>query len=114
MKKMMKEDMHAQAHFSKTFSKEEIADAYEIVVRNQEEFLSATDGGKRLRQEVVKHFKDSHPECTTNEQLAMQADLEDDIDAKNVFKLKIDAEDYADNLLNTSLAKQKAMRNLMA
>lgn len=34
MKKMMKEDMLAQAHFSKTFSKEEIADAYEIVVRN--------------------------------------------------------------------------------
>lgn len=68
--------------------------------------MSATDGGKRLRQEVMKHFKDSHPECITNEQLVMQADLEDDIDAKNVFKLKIDAEAYAENLLNTSLAKQ--------
>lgn len=35
----------------------------------------------------------------------MQADLEDDIDAKNVFMLKIDAEAYAENLLN--MLKQK-------
>lgn len=80
-------------------SKNDIADAYEMLVNNTSEFLSDTPGGQYLRQEAMKHFKMDHPDCITIEQLAMQADLDNDIDIKNACMLKIDAERYAEKLL---------------
>ena len=96
---MMEDLMSAQACSIDSFSKAEIADAYEILVLNQQEFLSDSAGGRYLRSEVMRHFKDSHPDCTTPEQMAMAADLEDDIDVKNACIIKINAEKYAENAL---------------
>ena len=100
MKKQMTEAMSVQAHAIDTFSKEEIADAYETLVANQQEFLSDTEGGRYLRREAMKHFKDSHPEYDTIEQLAMQADLEYNVDVKNACTIKLNAQKYAEELLN--------------
>ena len=98
---MMEEAMLAQACSIDSFSKDELADAYETLVLNQQEFLSSTEGGKYLRREVLRHFKDAHPECQTIEQLAMQADLDDDIDVKNACTIKIEASKYAEVMLAT-------------
>lgn len=38
-----------------------------------------------------------HPECTTIESLAIQADLENDHDIKNVCVMKLDAIKYAED-----------------
>ena len=92
--------MPVQACSIDTFSKEEIADAYDTLVANQQEFLSDTEGGHYLRREAMRRFKDSHPECDTIEQLAMQADLEDNVDVKNACTIKLNAEKYAEELLN--------------
>lgn len=100
MKKQMTEAMSVQAHSIDAFSKEEINDAYEMLVAHQQEFLSDTEGGHYLRREAMKHFKDSHPECDTIEQLAMQADLEDNVDVKNACVIKLNAEKCAEELLN--------------
>ena len=100
MKKQMIETIFAQTCFIDAFSKEEIADAYETLVTNQQEFLSDTEGGHYLRREAMRHFKNSHPECDTIEQLAMQADLEDNVDVKNACTIKLNAEKYAEELLN--------------
>ena len=97
----MTEVMFVQACSIDAFSKEEIVDAYETLVTNQQEFLSDTEGGRYLRREAMKRFKDSHPECDTIEQLAMQADLEDNVDVKNACTIKLNAEKYAEELLNT-------------
>ena len=83
--------MSVQALSIDAFSKDELADAYEMCVANQEEFLSDTPQGRWLRQEVLAHFKARHADCHTVEQLAMQADLENDIDVKNACMLKINA-----------------------
>ena len=100
MKKQMIETIFAQTCSIDAFSKEEIADAYETLVTNQQEFLSDTEGGHYLRREAMRRFKDSHPECDTIEQLAMQADLEDNVDVKNACTIKLNAEKYAEELLN--------------
>ena len=97
----MIETMYAQACFIEDFSKEEIADAYEILVMNQQEFLSYTEGGNYLRREAMQHFKNDHPDCRTIEQLAIQADLEDNIDIKNACTLKLNAEKYAEHMKTT-------------
>ena len=102
MKRQMTGSTHAQALSFEGFTKDEIADAYEACVINQDAFLSDTLQGIRLRQEAMKHFKDVHPECKTVEQLAMQADLEDDIDVKNACILKINAQAYAENALKST------------
>ena len=96
----MIETIFAQTCSIDAFSKEEIADAYETLVTNQQEFLSDTEGGHYLRREAMRRFKDSHPECDTIEQLAMQADLEDNVDVKNACTIKLNAEKYAEELLN--------------
>ena len=93
--------MPVQACSIDTFSKEEIADAYETLVINQQEFLSDTEGGHYLRREVLKHFKDAHLDCETIEQLAIIADLEDNVDVKNACMIKLNAEKYVEELLNT-------------
>ena len=90
--------MSAQVHCI-NLSKNDIADAYEMLVNNTNEFLSDTPGGQYLRHEAMKYFKMDHPDCTTIEQLAMQADLDNNIDIKNACMLKIDAERYAEKLL---------------
>ena len=92
--------MQAQAACFDGFTEDEIADAYEICIMNQQEFLSDTEGGKYLRREVLKHFRDRHPDCKTIEQLAIWADLENDVDVKNACNIRIDAEKYADMCLN--------------
>ena len=92
----MTEIMSVQALSIDDFTKEELADAYEILVTHQEEFLSDDLRGSYLRQQALKHFKDSHPKCKTIEQLAVMADLEDDVDVKNACVLKIDAEKYTE------------------
>ena len=97
----MIETIFAQACSIDVFSKEEIADAYETLVTNQQEFLSDTEGGHYLRREAIRRFKNSHPDCETIEQLAMQADLEDNVDVKNACTIKLNAEKYAEELLNT-------------
>ena len=97
----MIEAMPVQACSIDTFSKEEIADAYETLVTNQQEFLSDTEGGHYLRREVLKHFKDAHLDCETIEQLAIIADLEDNVDVKNACMIKLNAEKYVEELLNT-------------
>ena len=79
----MTEAMSAQACSIDTFSKEEIADAYETLITNKQEFLSDTEGGHYLRREALKRFKDAHLDCETIEQLAIIADLEDNVDVKN-------------------------------
>ena len=96
----MIETIFAQTCSIDAFSKEEIADAYETLVTNQQEFLSDTEGGHYLRREAMRHFKNSHPDCDTIEQLAMQADLEDNVDVKNACTIKLNAEKYAEELLN--------------
>ena len=96
----MTEVMSAQACSIDAFSKEEIVDAYETPVTNQQEFLSDTEGGHYLRREVLKHFKDAHLDCETIEQLAIIADLEDNVDVKNACAIKLNAEKYAEELLN--------------
>ena len=96
----MIETIFAQTCSIDAFSKEEIADAYETLVTNQQEFLSDTEGGHYLRREAMRRFKDSHPECDIIEQLAMQADLEDNVDVKNACTIKLNAEKYAEELLN--------------
>ena len=93
--------MSVQACFIDVFSKEEIADAYETLVTNQQEFLSDTDGGHYLRREALKRFKNSHPDCETIEQLAIIADLENNVDVKNACTIKLNAEKYAEELLKT-------------
>ena len=93
--------MHAQVLSIEDFSKEELADAYEMLVINQQEFLSNTEGGHYLRREAMKHFKNAHPKCETIEQLAMQADLEDDVDVKNICIIKMNAEKYANDVKAT-------------
>ena len=100
MKKQMTEAMSAQACSIDAFSKEEIADAYETLVTNQQEFLSDTEGGHYLRREAMRHFKNSHSDCDTIEQLAMQADLEDNVDVKNACVIKLNEQKYAEELLN--------------
>ena len=100
MKKQMIETIFAQTCSIDAFSKEEIADAYETLVTNQQEFLSDTEGGHYLRREAMRRFKNSHPDCDTIEQLAMQADLEDNVDVKNACTIKLNAEKYAEELLN--------------
>ena len=100
MKKQMIETIFAQACSIDTFSKEEIANAYETLVTNQQEFLSDTESGHYLRREAMRHFKNSHPDCDTIEQLAMQADLEDNVDVKNACVIKLNAQKYAEELLN--------------
>lgn len=85
----------AQACSFDGFSKEEIASAYEDLVMHQHEFESNTEGGANLRQEVFKHFKEDHPECSSTEELAIHADLEDNSAAKFVCQVKLDAEAYA-------------------
>ena len=100
MKKQMIETIFAQACSIDTFSKEEIADAYEMLVTNQQEFLSDTENGHYLRREAIRRFKNSHPDCDTIEQLAMQADLEDNVDVKNACVIKLNAQKYAEELLN--------------
>ena len=92
--------MPVQACSIDTFSKEEIADAYEMLVTNQQEFLSDTENGHYLRREAIRRFKNSHPDCDTIEQLAMQADLEDNVDVKNACVIKLNAQKYAEELLN--------------
>lgn len=87
----MIETIFAQACSIDTFSKEEIANAYETLVTNQQEFLSDTESGHYLRREAMRHFKNSHPDCDTIEQLAMQADLEDNVDVKNACVIKLNA-----------------------
>lgn len=96
----MIETIFAQTCSIDAFSKKEIADAYETLVTNQQEFLSDTEGGHYLRREAMRRFKDSHPECDTIEQLAIQADLEDTVDVKNACTIKLNAEKYAEELLN--------------
>ena len=96
----MIETIFAQTCSIDAFSKEEIADAYETLVTNQQEFLSDTEGGHYLRREAMRRFKNSHPDCDTIEQLAMQADLEDNVDVKNACTIKLNAEKYAEELLN--------------
>ena len=91
--------MSVQALSIDDFTKEELADAYETLVTHQEEFLSDDLRGSYLRQQALKHFKDSHLECKTIEQLAVMADLEDDVDVKNACVLKIDAEKYAEDYI---------------
>ena len=81
------------------FSKEELADAYEMCVINQEAFLSDTPYGFRLRQEAFNHFKQGHPNCQTVEQIAVQADLENNVDVKNACILKMNAQEWANNML---------------
>lgn len=49
--------MLAKAHSFDAFTQDEIADAYEICITHQEEFLSNTPGGVYLRNEAFKHFK---------------------------------------------------------
>lgn len=98
--------MSAQACSIDAYQKEEIADAYEMLITNQQEFLSDTEGGHYLRREAMKHFKDAHLDCKTVEQLAMQADLEDNFDIKNACKIKIDAEKYAEALLDALKDKE--------
>ena len=100
MKKQMIETIFAQACSIDAFSKEEIADAYETLVTNQQEFLSDTEGGHYLRREAMRHFKNSHSDCDTIEQLAMQADLEDNVDVKNACVIKLNEQKYAEELLN--------------
>lgn len=90
----------AQACSFDGFSKEEIASAYEDLVMHQHEFESNTESGDYLRQEVFKHFKEDHPECSTVEELAIHADLEDDSAAKFVCQVKLDAEAYASSIAN--------------
>ena len=97
----MIETIFAQTCSIDAFSKEEIADAYETLVTNQQEFLSDTEGGHYLRREAMRHFKNSHSDCDTIEQLAMQADLEDNVDVKNACTIKLNAEKYAEKLLKT-------------
>ena len=87
----MTEVTFVQACSIDAFSKEEIADAYETLVTNQQEFLSDTEGGHYLRREAMRRFKNSHPDCKTIEQLAMQADLEDNVDVKNACTIKLNA-----------------------
>ena len=97
---MMKGTMSALAHcIDGSLTKEDIADAYEILVKHQQEFLSKDARGNYLREEALRHFKASHPDCQTIEQLAMCADLEDNIDVKNACILKLEASEYADALL---------------
>ena len=98
---MVAETTYVQAHSIDAFSKEEIADAYETLVTNQQEFLSDTEGGHYLRREALKRFKDAHLDCETIEQLAIIADLEDNVDVKNVCTIKLNAEKYAEKLLKT-------------
>ena len=88
----------AQACSFDGFSKEEIASAYEDLVMHQHEFESNTRGGDYLRQEVFKHFKENHPECSTVEELAIHADLEDNTAAKFVCQVKLDAKAYASSM----------------
>ena len=66
----------------------------------------------------MKHFKDSHPECDTIEQLAMQADLEDNVDVKNACTIKLNTKE--EEFLNVrklhddneqSLTKQNRLEN---
>ena len=90
--------MFVQAHYT-DLSKEDIADAYETLMINNEEFLSDTPGGTYLRNEALNHFKHNHPECDTVEQMMIYADLEDDVDVKNACMIKIDAKKYAESFL---------------
>ena len=92
--------MSVQACSIDSFSKEEIAAAYEILVQHQQEFLSDDPRGNYLRSEALRHFKALHPDCLTIEQLAMCADLEDNVDVKNACILKLEASEYADALLS--------------
>lgn len=55
--------MSVQALSIDAFSKDELADAYEMCVANQEEFLSDTPHGRQLRQEALNHFKERYPSC---------------------------------------------------
>lgn len=104
----MTEVMSVQALSIDNFTKEELANAYETLIVHQEEFLSDYPLGSYLRQEALKHFKDSHPECKTIEQLAMMADLEDDVDIKNACVLKIDAEKYAEDCIKQATQQRVA------
>lgn len=97
----MKGIMSALAHcIDANLTKEDIADAYETLIKHQQEFLSNDARGNYLREEALRHFKALHPDCLTIEQLAMCADLEDNVDVKNACILKLEAGEYADALLS--------------
>lgn len=72
-------------------SKEDLADAYELLMKNQQEFYSDTPIGRYCREEALRHFKQEHPNCSSIEQLAIYADLENDTDIKNACAMKIEA-----------------------
>ena len=93
------DNMYAPVISIEQFSKEELADAYETCITNQEAFLSDTIYGFRLRREALEHFKYGHPNCQTVEQIAVQADLENNVDVKNACILKMNAQEWANNML---------------
>lgn len=85
----MADTASALALSTEDFSQQEIDAAYQLLVCNQEAFFSDTSYGHRLRQEVIEKFKKDHLESKTFEQLAIQADLADDVDVKNALYIEM-------------------------
>ena len=73
------------------FTQEELDEAYAVLIAHQQEFLSDSIGGKHLRKEAIKKFKEIHPKDEDLVSLAILADLDDEIEIKNACILEMQA-----------------------
>lgn len=71
------------------FTDDELAEAESMLMRNLYEFYSDTDIGHRLRQRAIEMFKkQNNLKSSDIEQVAVEADLLNDVDVCNALKLE--------------------------
>ena len=71
------------------FTDDELAEAKSMLMRNLYEFYSDTDIGHRLRQRAIELFKkQNNLKSSDFEQIAVEADLLDDVDVCNALRLE--------------------------
>ncbi len=71
------------------FTDDELAEAKSMLIRNLYEFYADNDIGHRLRQRAIELFrKQNNLKSGDFEQVAVEADLLDDVDVCNALRLE--------------------------